>query len=236
MEKKVGLSRVIKPHWLDKTVEFLLQGEDEVSIKEKLNDYLSFEIHSATNLRKTREILLNVWVKPKKNAPVIHQLALDAYKSDKTDKTALNWAMILLAYPVFYDVTCRIGKIGMIQDTFTSAWLKEKLTETWGDRTTLFYSCEKILQTLKELGVIEAQKPGVFEIKKRRINDETTISVLLLSLLALNRQAYYEVLDIANNPSFFPFEFTVALDWLHRSQLFNLNTFGGKMVLSGAEK
>jgi hypothetical protein len=235
MIKIVGLSRAVKQEWLDKTVEFLIQDDDESSIKEKLNDYLSFEIESPTNLRKTREILMNIWVRTSATAPDIHKVTIAAYRSGQGNKMALSWAMILLAYPVFSDVSCRIGKIGMVQDTFTTSWLREKLTETWGDRTTLIHSCDKILQTLKALGAVENKKQGVYGIKKYAVSDEQTITVLLLCLLALNRQAYYNIAELSYNPLFFPFEFDVSLDWLHRSPLFTLSNFGGKMVLSGTE-
>lgn len=235
MGKIVGLSRMIKPEWLDKTVELAIQDEDAASIKEKLNDYLSFEIHSHIVLRKTREILLNVWVKSRNSAPNIHKIALDAYRSSKSDKIALHWAMILLAYPVFGDVTCRIGKISMMQDTFSVSWLNEKLTEEWGDRPTLSFSCQKILQTLKAFGVIENIKQGIYKIKKHVVTDEQTISVILMSLLGLNRQAYYDISELGSNPLFFPFIFDVKLDWLHRSPLFKLGNFNGKIVLTGIE-
>jgi len=120
---------MIKSEWLDKTAQYVIQGEDASSIKEKLDDYLSFEIQSPTNLRKTREILLNVWVRSKIYTPDIHKVAINTFSSEKSDKTALSWSMLLLAYPVFCDVTCRIGKISMIQDTFSASWLKEKLAE-----------------------------------------------------------------------------------------------------------
>jgi len=236
MSKLVGMSRMIKPQWLDKTVEYLVQSECTASIKEKLNDYLAFEIQSPTNLRKTREILLNVWVKSKDLHADIHKLAIDTYKSERSSKMALNWAMILLAYPVFGDVASRIGKLSMIQDTFTTSWLRERLTEEWGGRTTLIHSCDKLLQTLKAMDAIGSKKIGTYEIMKHGVNDEQTISVMLLCLLALNRQAYYDISELSNNPLFFPFEFNVALDWLHRSPLFTLNNFGGKMVLTDAKK
>lgn len=232
MSKIVGMSRMIKPEWLDKTVEYIISGDDDAVIKDRLNDYLSYEIKSPTNLRKTREILLNVWVKPKESAPLIHKTAVDAYRSDRSDKMALNWAMILLAYPVFGDVASRIGKLSMIQETFTTAWLKEKLAEEWGGRTTLIHSCDKLLQTLKAIGAIENIKTGTYKIMKHEVEDERTISVMLLCLLALNRQAYYDISELGSNPLFFPFDCSVTLDWLHRSPLFTLSNFGGKLVLA----
>ena len=62
MAKTVGLSRNLKLQWLNKTVELVLDELEEQEIKNQLNEYLRFEIKSPTNLRKTREILMNIWV------------------------------------------------------------------------------------------------------------------------------------------------------------------------------
>jgi hypothetical protein len=68
--------------------------------------------------------------------------------------------MMLLKYPVFVDMCGLIGKLTLIQDTFSTAWLKDKLFEEWGERTTILHSSHKILQTLKYLGAIENQAIG----------------------------------------------------------------------------
>ena len=120
----------------------------------------------------------------------------------------------------------------MVQDTFKASWLKAKLIETWGGRTTLLFSCDKILQTLKAIGAVENKKIGIYGIKKHEVSDEKTISVLLMSLLALNRQAYYSIAELGSNPLFFPFEFAAPLDFLHRSPLFCLSNIGGKTVIT----
>ena len=62
MAKIVGLSRNLKLQWLNKVVELASSNLTEQEIKDQLNEYLSFEISSPTNLRKTREILMNIWV------------------------------------------------------------------------------------------------------------------------------------------------------------------------------
>jgi hypothetical protein len=235
MSKVVGLSRAIKQEWLNKTAEYVIQGYDEASIKEKLNEYLAFEIGSPTNLRKTREILLNVWVKPVALVPETYSRAIQAYKSDRSNKLALSWAMLLFTYPVFSDVTGLIGKISNVQDTFTTSWLREKLHEEWGERSTLLHTCDKILQTLKYLGAIERVKTGTYRIRRYKISDEQTIIVLLMSLLVLERKAYYEIPELSRIPLFFPFEFSVSMEWLHNSPDFTLENFGGKTVLSATK-
>ena len=58
MAKMVGLSRNLKLSWLNHAVELVSSDLTENEIKEKLNEYLGFEIGSSTNVRKTREILM----------------------------------------------------------------------------------------------------------------------------------------------------------------------------------
>ena len=232
MAKFIGLSRSIKLEWLNKTVELVLEGKDETQIRDELNEYLSFEVKSSIVLRKTREILMNIWVRTPEEFSAIKQQALEAYKDEKSNKLALHWSMMLVAYPVFSDVCALIGKLSNIQDTFATSWLKEKLFEMWGERTTLFHSSDKILRTLKLIGVIENEKVGVYRIKKHPITDVKTIQVLLLAILHLRERAYYEIAELSSAPQVSQFEYNVSYEWLHDSDQFTLSNFGGKIVLT----
>lgn len=232
MAKIVGMSRSIKLDWLNKTVELILDGKDEIQIRDELNEYLSFEINSLIVLRKTREILMNIWVRTSNEFSDLKQLALEAYKDEKSNKLALHWSMMLVAYPVFSDVCAFIGKVTRIQDTFTTTWLKEKLYEMWGERSTLYHSSEKIIQTLKLIGAIENVKLGVYRINKYHLFDVKTIQVLLLAIIKLKEKAYYEIAELSSVPQAFPFEYNVSLELLYNSELFSLSNFGGKIVVT----
>ena len=235
MSKMVGLSRAIKTEWLSKTVELVTQTSDEQVIKDSLNEYLSFEIQSPINIRKTREILMNIWLRPSNTSAEIWSEAIKAYQHDKGNRLALNWVMILLAYPVFLDVCNLIGKISSIQNTFTTAWLKEKILEHWGERTTLYHSSDKILQTIKFLGAIENVKVGTYRICPTRLTDTVTLKVMIMALLKLDKKAYYEVMALSSMPLFFPFHYDVSLEWLHNAEVFKISSFGGKIVISAKE-
>lgn len=232
MAKMVGLSRSVKLEWLNKTVELILEGKDAAQIKEELNEYLSFEIQSPTVLRKTREILLNIWVRTPEEFAALKRQAVEAYKDEKANKLALHWSMMLVAYPVFSDVCALIGKLTSIQDTFATSWLKEKLYEVWGERPTLYHSIDKILQTLKLIGAIKNEKVGVYRINKYLVADAKTIQVLLMAILHLKEKAYYEVADLSSVPQVFPFKYNVSYELLHDSDTFTLSNFGGKIVVT----
>lgn len=232
MVKMIGLSRSVKLEWLNKTVELILEEKTEAEIKDELNEYLAFEIKSPTNLRKTRDILMNIWVRTPDKYSKVRQQAILTFKDDKSSKLAIHWGMILIAYPVFADVCGLIGKLTSIQDTFTTAWLKETLCGVWGERTTLLHSSDKILQTLRYIGAIENKKMGVYKVKKHEINDTNAIQVLLMAIMKLEEKAYYEVSELSSIPQLFPFEFLVSYEWIHNLDCFKISNFGGKIAIT----
>lgn len=76
MAKTVGLSRNIKMQWLNKAVALLDDNLEEAEYKSALNEYLGYEIGSAINIRKTREILMHLWFYKDAETDDIRELAL----------------------------------------------------------------------------------------------------------------------------------------------------------------
>lgn len=176
-----------------------VEDKNEQQIKNELNEYLSFEIKSPTNLRKTREILMSIWVTTPRELLFIRRQALDAYETE-TCKLAAHWSMLLVTYPFFCDICSLIGKLASIQDVVNASWLKDRLYEIWGERPTLLYSVEKILQTLKYFGVIEPVKVGEYRIVTQEIRSQRAIQALLSSLLQLKESAYYDISELSCHP------------------------------------
>jgi hypothetical protein len=232
MAKVIGMNRAIKLEWLNKTAELVRRGHDDKTIRAELQEYLSFEIDSAVNLKNARTILLQTWVYTPAEHHGIRKEALALVEKGGVDALAGHWSMLLVTYPVFADVCSLIGKLSNIQDTFSSTWLKEKLFEIWGERGTLVHSVSRTLQTLRYLGVVETVKTGVFKIKKQDLTSQKAIEVLLTAMLLLKEKAYYEIAELSFVSKLFPFVFDVSYEWLHNSEVFKLNNFGGKVVLT----
>ena len=140
MAKMVGLSRKLKLPWLKYTVDLVADGTSESEIKDKLNEYLSYEIESPTVLRKTREILMNIWVYDNPYSSCLKSEAVQLIERYPEYAVSINWCMMLAAYPVFLDMCKLIGKMSEFQDEITLAQLKQKLFDEWGERTTLYHS------------------------------------------------------------------------------------------------
>ena len=232
MARVIGMNRAIKHEWLDKTADLVRQGHDDKTIRAELQEYLSFEIDSAVNLKNTRTILLQTWVYTPAEHYGIRQEALSLVKKGGVEAIAGHWSMLLVTYPVFADVCGLIGKLSNIQDAFSTNWLKEKLFEIWGERGTLVHSVSRTLQTLRYLGVVETVKTGVFQVTRQELTSQKAIEVLLTAVLLLKEKAYYEIPELSCVPKLFPFVFDVSHEWLHSVNAFNLNNFGGKLVLT----
>ena len=177
---------------------------------------------------------MNLWVYPfeDEKANDIRRIALDAIKNGNEDRLAMHWCMLLLYYPVFLDVTGMIGKLSTMQDSFTLAWLKDKIFEEWGERTTLIHTLPKIMQTLRQIGAVDSQN-GVYTVHYYDIKDAVTKKILIKTILALKMQAYYEPSELAKVPQMFPFEYTVDSDLIFGTQEFELGNFGGNPVVVG---
>lgn len=233
-KKMVGLSRALKIEWLNKVVSLVNEGMAPENIKEALDDYIGFELTDKTNIQKARNILMNMWVYPfdDEKRDYIRKLALELIREDDTYILAMHWCMFLLTYQVFVDATGMIGKISSMQNSFSLAWLKDKMFEEWGERTTLYHALDKIMQTLRQIGAVES-KNGIYTVKYYEISDETAKKVILKTILALKIQAYYEPSELTMVTQMFPFKYTIAPELIFGSQDFEIGNFGGSPVVVG---
>ena len=216
---------------MNKTVDLLLERKALPQIKEELNEYLSFEISSPTSLRKTRESLIRTWAFRQDASEKIRDAALQAYGRSGDQKLVLHWCMLLTAYPIFADACSLIGKISTIEGSFTTLWLRQKLYELWGERTTLDVPVKNILRTMVDFGVLEKVSTGVYKIRQRPVWEESSICVMVSTILSMKQKAYYEIVDLPQAPQMFPFVFDVTHELIYHSGDFQLSSFGGKAVL-----
>ncbi|MDD6488470.1 MAG: hypothetical protein PUG48_01465 [Clostridia bacterium] len=232
MAKMVGLSRNLKLQWLNRVVELVLEDLTEQEIKDRLNEYLSFEIESPTNIRKTREILMNIWVYENEQANKIKMSALELIKTYPEYDLVIHWCMMMVAYPVFVDMCKLIGKMAEFQDEITLAQLKQKLFDEWGERTTLFHSIDKLVATLKALNVIVCDKPGKYHINTHRVSNPKVISLMVYTMMIVDDSGYYTLNDINSSAYLFPFDYKIEKETLFEDSRFAMNNFGGELSIS----
>ena len=232
MAKMVGLSRNLKLPWLNEVVRLYAEGLDDNQIKEKLNEYLSFEIGSPTVLRKTREILMNIWVYENDYTVALRDEALRLFQKDSDYALPVHWCMMLAAYPVFQDMCRLIGKIGEFEETITTKQIKQKLFDEWGERSTLYHSSDKLISTLKALEALDSEKTGVYSIKKHEFSKPEIVDFLLYVMMKIDDAGYYSLLDLENSVYLFPFEYKVSKEAILMDDRFTTGSFGGELSIS----
>lgn len=232
MAKMVGLSRNLKLPWLNEVVRLCSEGLDDNQIKEQLNEYLSFEIGSPTNLRKTRDILLNIWVHENDFTSALRDEAIRLLQKDSDYALPVHWIMMLAAYPVFQDMCRLIGKISEFEETISLKQIKQKLFDEWGERSTLYHSIDKLIATLKAMDVLESEKVGVYSIKKHSLSKSEIVNFLLFAMMKIDDAGYYSLLNLENSLYLFPFEYKVSKESIMEDDRFSTGTFGGELSVS----
>ena len=233
MAKMVGLSRTIKLPWLNKAAQLYQEHLPLEEYKAQMNEYLSFEIESAIVLRKTREILMNVWYYD--TDPFITDLRktaivlLDKYPEEAVP---IHWCLMLLSYPVMIDMSKLMGRLYDFSDTITLKQIKQKMFDEWGERVTLFHTTDKIIATMKELGVISNVKVGTYTIQKHKIKADAVTAMVIQTALKINNSSYCNFGELTDFNVMFPFEYTVSKEQLMADERFTLTTFGGEMTVT----
>lgn len=232
MAKMVGLSRNLKLPWLNEVFRLYAEGLDENTIKERLNEYLSFEIESPTNIRKTREILMNIWVYENEYTSVLRDEAVRLIQKDSDYSLPVHWCMMLAAYLVFRDMCRLIGKISEYEETITTKQIKQKLFDEWGERSTLYHSSDKLIATLKAMDVLESEKVGVYSIKKHTLSKPEIVNFLLYAMMKIDDGGYYSLVNLEESLYLFPFDYKVSKEALLMDERFTTGTFGGELSIS----
>lgn len=232
MAKIVGLSRNLKLQWLNKVVELASSNLTEQEIKDQLNEYLSFELSSPTNLRKTREILMNIWVYENDISNKLREEAISIVRDMPEYALVAHWCMMMATYPVFVDMCKLIGRLSEFQDEITLSQIKQKLYDEWGERTTLYHSIDKLISTLKELSVLRCEKPGKYHIVKHEIHNGRILAFMMYAMILVDDSGYYSFTDLSNSVYFYPFQYQLEKKLLLGDDRFSMNNFGGELSVS----
>lgn len=226
MAEFVGLSRNLKLSQMNFAAELSKKNLSETEYKARLNEFLAAEIKSPTNLRKTREILARIWFYDCDNfTKKIRERATGLLEKFPQDAAAVHWCMLLVTYPIFAQISGIIGRLAEINGTFTLGKLKEKLYDLLGERTTLDHTTDKIIATIKNFGIISAEKPGRYKLKKIFVSGEISDFMITVAMIA-EKKDMIKISELNNFYTLCPFDYEVDKKVLSESPEFKI-TFSG---------
>lgn len=228
MAKIVGLSRNIKLNWMSYAASALKNVEDINEAKEVLDGYLAAEIKSPDNLIKTKDILINIWLK---SDDELRKEAFKLVEKYPEDKGAIFWCMLLSLYPVFDDICNTMGKMFKFQDDITLGQLKDKMFDQWGERTTLYHSIDKIAATMKRLEGVQETKGRYSKISHEVQHEEVDNFIAFVYLKTVD-SSYISLEDINEWDAMFPFKYKITREMIALDDRYQVTAFDGKPVIT----
>lgn len=232
MAKMVGYACSLRLPWLNKAVQLLSENLDEKAYKEALNDYLSFEIDGETRLRKSRDILMRVWYKDDSAINSFREEGLRLIQRNDDYAPLVHLCLIYLSYPVVADICRYMGKIFEFEDEITTAMLKQKLYDEWGERGSLESTARRVTLTLKELGLLQAISKTRYVLNRMSVTDEAVINFILAVALKVESKSYSTFPTLTEYPFMFPFDYRVSKEQLMMDDRFVLSTFDATLCVA----
>lgn len=227
MAEFVGLSRNLKLSQMNFAAELSKENLSETEYKVRLNKFLSAEIKSPTNLRKTREILARIWFYDCDDfIKKLRERAIKLLDDCPNDAVAIHWCMLLAIYPIFADIAEIIGKLSEIDEKFTLGKLKEKLYDLHGERTTLDHTTDKIISTMKNFRIIATKKPGRYKLCKHSINGEKFSEFMISAAITAEKKSAVRISELNNFFTLCPFNYEVDKKSLLESHEFKITFLG----------
>ena len=232
MAKTVGYACNIKLPWIRKTIQMLEDRLDETDFKQELNNYLAYEIESPTRLRKTREILMNIWYYDSEEITAFRKTALALIAKYPDELMPISVCMLYLTYPVVADVCKYMGRLFEAHDVITNAVLKQKLYDEWGERSTLETTARRVTLTLKDFEILEEAARTRYVLKKTVISDDEIVGFMLAVAMKIDNGSYYSFAELSEFNILFPFEFDISKEYILRDDRFMATHFAGEMTIS----
>lgn len=162
---RLGLDRDLRRAWLDAAAAVassrLSSGETQAALMRELDGQIRGSTPQSGR-GKTVTILRRIWFTVPSDIESLRDRAITLLaEGDADDRLALHWAMLLATHPFFADAAAVVGRLVGLQGTFERAHLMRRLTERWGDRSTLARAVPRLLASLTEWGRADAYRRAV---------------------------------------------------------------------------
>jgi hypothetical protein len=234
MNKGIGFNRNIKLDWLDATAAFGAEGMDQTAVRERLTPIIRQDIGSPTNIRKTIDILLNIWLKSEADHPALQQAALRYFRTTSTpaDRLWLHYGLTLLAYPFFRQGVTAVGQLARYEATITTTAVREKLFAALGQLGSIEDAASRIIYSLRDWGILQdgAQRNSYLPQYRSFTTADPEIEKWLLAVaLQAHPAEQLPFADLLHLPALFPFRFTVTVSDLRQSADFDVQRLGVSM-------
>ena len=226
---QVGVDRLIRLTWLERTSTLVLGGNTPPEIKNALQHDLCDVFQSGMtekrgSLGKTITILMKVWLKTPRELSGLRDTGLEFLKRiPKEDRKVIHWGMMMAVYPVWAKVAAQVGRLLKLQGNAVASQIQRRMREQYGERETVSRRTRYDLRSFVDWGVLhEAEQAGVYELKSVGVISEKNITVWLIEATMLSLATPHVMLkSLSEIACLFPFK----LPTLTYNELVEMSSF-----------
>ena len=228
---KIGFDRTIRAEWLDAAAARISNGDSADAARRFLWQFLEDVEPGDTNNSgrgKTLTVLTRIWISVPEQARVLRQAALKQIASTSGEqRIAVHWAMCAGTHPFFFDVATHVGKLIRLHGNANRTQIKRRMTETWGDRSTLERTIQHVLRSLTQWGLLQAGSDhGSLVGNSPPIRVDNNVSQLLVHAVLLGQGKGLAFSQILEHPALFPFKLDLPIRDLIASPFFHVQRQG----------
>lgn len=212
--QQVGLDRLARLEWLERTASLVLAGNDAPTIKSVLQEDLGASFRSSAtevrgSLNKTITILQKVWGNPPCEIDTLHTDGLELLtRIPPREHTPIHWGMLMAAYPFWSSVATQVGRLLRLQGSAAAAQVQRRIREQYGERETVARRARYVLRSYLDWGVLqETGAPGVYQAAPSYVvNDPQLVAWLAEAALWARSNDAAPLRELLEGPSLFPFQ------------------------------
>ena len=231
MDKGIGFNRNIKLEWLDATAAFCAEMDDPAAIRQRLKPILGEDREGSEAIRKSIDILLNIWHKIQEEHPDLHAQAIRLYQKSthSQDRIWLHYGLTMLYYPFFRQCTTAIGLLSRYEETITNKGVIEKMIGELGHLGSLERAAQRVVASLRDWGILTDSDLSYAYTPQYRVFQASTQELeqwFLACTLKSHPAEQLPFADLLHLPALFPFQFTVSVYDLRRADAFEVQRQG----------
>ncbi len=231
LDKGVGFNRNIKLEWLDSAAAFCLEIDDPKAIRARLELVLAQDRSGKDAIRKSIDILINIWLKNRENYPGLYQQAATLYQTTMipTDRLWLHYGLTMLYFPFFRDCAAAIGQLSRYEETITNRIVIDKMIGEMGHLGSLERSAQRVVASLRDWGILtDSGEANAYVPQYRTFTASRPELERWLLSCALHAHPVEQLpfADLLHLPALFPFKFTVTVYDLSQADGFEVQRQG----------
>lgn len=213
LDRIVGFDRKIRLEWLDATAAWAAEGLTARDVRSRLNGLLDGTMTGVKAKANTISVLLHVWVQVPDGLEALRDEGLRLLQGrQQRGRVPLHWGMCIATYPFFRSVAAATGRLTAVQGTASLSQITRRVTQQWGERTTVIRAVQRIVRSQVLWGVLrETPDPGVFSpaAKVRMRRNHPAGPWLLDAALIDSGRSPRPLHALRNDAALFPFSLEV---------------------------